>query len=73
YRRERIVLADKISSQIGRVDYARVRVENGKAVLLATSGASLLSSTTRADGFIAVDQDSEGFAAGEAVDVWMYD
>lgn len=73
YRRERIVLQDKISSQIGRVDYARVRVENGKAVLLATSGASLLSSTTKADGFVVVDQDSEGFAAGETVDVWMYD
>ena len=73
YRRERLVLEDKISSQIGRVDYARVRVENGRAILLATSGASLLSSTTRADGFVVVEQDSEGFAAGETVDAWMYD
>ncbi len=73
YRRERIELADKISSQIGRVDYARVRVENGKAVVVATSGASLLSSTTKSDGFVVIDQDSEGFAEGETVDVWMYD
>jgi molybdopterin molybdotransferase len=73
YRKERLVLGDKISSQIGRVDYARVRVENGRALLLATSGASLLSSTTKADGFVVIAQDSEGFAEGEAVDVWMYD
>lgn len=73
YHRERLVLHDRISSQIGRVDYARVRVEGGGAVLLATSGASRLSSTTQADGFVVIDQDSEGFAAGETVDAWMYD
>jgi molybdopterin molybdotransferase len=73
YRLARLPLQDKISSQIGRVDYARVRVENGKAIPLATSGASLLSSTTKADGFLAIDQDSEGYAAGETVDVWLYD
>jgi molybdopterin molybdotransferase len=73
YRRERYPLADRISSQIGRVDYARVKLERGRAVLLATSGASVLSSTTQADGFVAVEQDSEGFAAGDTVDVWMYD
>jgi len=73
YRKARLTLRDRISSEIGRVDYARVRVEDGQAVLLATSGASMLSSTTKADGFVAVDQDSEGFAAGETVDVWLYD
>jgi molybdopterin molybdotransferase len=50
-----------------------VKLERGRAVLLATSGASVLSSTTQADGFVAVEQDSEGFAAGDTVDVWMYD
>jgi molybdopterin molybdotransferase len=39
---------------------------------LAIGGASLLSSTTRADGFVLVDQDSEGFAAGAEVKVWLY-
>jgi molybdopterin molybdotransferase len=73
YRPARLPLRDRISSQIGRVDYARVRIEDGKAVLLATSGASLLSSTTRADGFVVVDQDSEGFADGDTVTVWLYD
>ena len=40
---------------------------------LATSGASLLSSTTRADGFVLVPRDSEGQAAGESVTVFLYD
>ncbi|MCH5375803.1 MAG: hypothetical protein JJ992_17665 [Planctomycetes bacterium] len=40
---------------------------------LAVSGASILSSTTRADGFVVVPQDSEGYPPGAEVDVWLYD
>jgi molybdopterin molybdotransferase len=36
------------------------------------AGAGVLSSTTRADGFVIVEQDSEGYAAGADVDVWLY-
>jgi len=32
----------------------------------------VLSSTTRADGFVIVSDDSEGYAAGSQVDVWLY-
>ena len=39
---------------------------------LAIGGASVLSSTTRADGFVIVPADSEGFAAGTDVEVWLY-
>jgi molybdopterin molybdotransferase len=39
---------------------------------IAIAGASVLSSTTRADGFVIVDDDSEGFAAGADVKVWLY-
>jgi molybdopterin molybdotransferase len=39
---------------------------------LAIAGASILSSTTRADGFVVVPDDSEGFAAGTEVDIWLY-
>jgi molybdopterin molybdotransferase len=73
YRRATIPLRDRISSQIGRTDYARVRVQNGHAELLATSGASALSTTTIADGFVVVHQDSEGIAAGQPAEVWLYD
>src|SRR5687767_7204195 len=65
-------LTRKISSPIGRLDYARVTLSNGAVEPLAVAGASLLSSTTRADGFVIVGDDSEGFAAGADVDVWLY-
>jgi molybdopterin molybdotransferase len=65
-------LVRKISSPIGRLDYARVRFEQGQVEPLSVSGASVLSSTTRADGFVIVEDDSEGFPAGADVDVWLY-
>ena len=61
YVQARGTLTRKISSPIGRLDYARVRLEQGRVEPLSMSGASLLSSTTRADGFVIVDDDSEGF------------
>jgi molybdopterin molybdotransferase len=72
YRGVRGTLTRKISSPIGRLDYARVKVDSGRVEPLSVSGASLLSSTTRADGFVIVEQDSEGYAAGSEVEVWLY-
>ena len=45
---------------------------HGRVEPLSVSGASVLSSTTRADGFVIVDEDSEGYAAGSEVTVWLY-
>jgi molybdopterin molybdotransferase len=73
YRSCRLPLARKISSAVGRVDYTRVRIEKDRVEPLATSGASILSSTTRADGFVLVPRDSEGFAEGDTVHVYLYD
>jgi molybdopterin molybdotransferase len=72
YRPVRGTLTRKISSPIGRLDYARVRVADGRVEPLAVTGASVLSSTTRADGFVVVGDDSEGVAAGGEVEVWLY-
>jgi molybdopterin molybdotransferase len=72
YRSIRARLARKISSPIGRLDYARVQVADGAVEPLAVGGASVLSSTTRADGFVIVPDDSEGFAPGSDVEVWLY-
>jgi molybdopterin molybdotransferase len=72
YRPVRARLARKISSPIGRLDYARVLVAGGVVEPLAVGGASMLSSTTRADGFVIVPDDSEGFAPGTEVEVWLY-
>jgi molybdopterin molybdotransferase len=67
-----VALARKISSPIGRLDYVRVRMLDGRAEPLATGSASVLSSTTRADGFVVVPADSEGFPPGADVKVWLY-
>jgi len=72
YRGVRGTLTRKISSPIGRLDYARVKFDSGRVEPVSVSGASLLSSTTRADGFVIVEQDSEGYAAGSEVEVWLY-
>ena len=66
-------LARKIVSMVGRVDYVRVRAQGGQVEPLAVSGASLLSTTTRADGFVLVPADLEGYPEGAAVRVHWYD
>ena len=66
-------LARKLASAVGRVDYVRVQIRDSQVEPLAISGASILTSTTRADGFVLVPRDSEGHAAGEMVRVHLYD
>jgi molybdopterin molybdotransferase len=66
-------LSRKIASAIGRVDYCRVRRVDGKVEPIALSGASILSSTTRADGFVIVPAASEGYGPGAEVSVYLYD
>lgn len=73
YRTCTLPLARKLTSAIGRVDYVRVAIRNGAVEPLATSGASVLSSTTRATGFVLVPRASEGFAEGTNVLVHCYD
>ena len=73
YPERRVPVARKIVSAVGRVDYCRVRLRDGEVEPLALSGASVLSSTTRADGFVVVPADSEGHAPGSEVTVYLYD
>ncbi len=73
YRRVRLPLARKIVSTVGRLDYMRVKVTEGQAEPLAIAGASVLSSTTRADGFVLIPPDSEGHPPGDEVEVLLYD
>lgn len=73
YRALRAKLARKISSEIGRLDYTRVAVEPAGVRPLAIGGASVLSSTTRADGFVIVPADCEGYPPGAEVEVLLYD
>lgn len=65
-------LRHKLTSVTGRVDYARVAIVDGEVEPRMTSGASILSSTTRADGCVIVPQDVEGISAGQRVTVHLY-
>jgi molybdopterin molybdotransferase len=68
----RMPLKRKIASALGRTDYVRVRIENSEVVPLAIRGASILSSTTRAHGFVIVKANDEGYAEGTPVSVHLY-
>ncbi|MAG29540.1 MAG: molybdenum cofactor biosynthesis protein [Deltaproteobacteria bacterium] len=73
HRRAMVPLARKIASEVGRTDYVRVAIEDGRAVPLATSGASILSSTVRAAGAVVVPRELEGMPEGEVVEIFLYD
>jgi molybdopterin molybdotransferase len=73
HRRLKRPVGRKIVSAIGRVDYCRVRIVDDSVEPIALSGASILSSTTRADGFVIVPSESEGYGPGTDVDVYLYD
>jgi molybdopterin molybdotransferase len=73
YRPTAAKLARKLTSVIGRLDYARVQLIEHQVEPLAIGGASILTSTTRADGFVVIPGDSEGYPAGHEVTVWLYD
>lgn len=73
HRRVRLPLARKIASEVGRTDYVRVAVEGGRVLPLATSGASILSSTVRAAGCVIVPRELEGMPEGAEVEVLLYD
>ena len=66
-------LSRKLVSTVGRTDYARVSIQNDLVVPIAISGASVLSSTTRADGFVIIPEDLEGYARDSEVTVYLYE
>jgi molybdopterin molybdotransferase len=51
----------------------RVCIEEGRVTPIATSGASILSSTVRADGCVLVPRGLEGMPEGARVEVLLYD
>lgn len=73
YEARRAVLGRKIASGLGRLECCRVRVSGDRAEPLAVADNRTLSTVVRADGFVLVPAQSEGFAAGDEVLVYMYD
>jgi len=72
YRKTQATLSRKLVSTVGRVDYARVKLDGDQVEPLAISGASVLTSTTQADGFVIIPADSEGYAAQSVVNIFLY-
>ncbi|PWG73505.1 hypothetical protein DF186_22730 [Enterococcus hirae] len=69
----RLELDRKVASGLGRLECCRVRVSGGHADPIAVSDNRTLSTAVRADGFVLVPEQSEGFAPGGEVAVYMYD
>lgn len=64
-------LAAKISSKIGHINFIRVVFEGDKVRPLAGARSGVLSSVSKADGFILIPENVEGYEAGEEVDVYL--
>jgi molybdopterin molybdotransferase len=73
YRPVALPLAAKLVSALGRTDYARVHIRADLVEPISVSGASILSGTSRADGFVIVPREREGYPAGSTVTVWQYE
>lgn len=69
YRVQKAVLTRKIFSELGFQTYTRVSIEDGMATPLRTRGAGVLSSISRADGYVIIPEDIEGYEAGSTVEV----
>jgi len=66
-------LDQKIHSPLGFKTYTRVKVEDGIAKHIRTSGSGVLSSITKSDGFIVIDEDTEGLNPGSLVEVNLFE
>ncbi len=73
YAKVVLPIAEQIRSAVGRVDYVRVKREGNAVAPVASGGASNLSSTVAADGFVLVPHNRDALAPGELADVWLYD
>ena len=63
----------QIESRSGRVEYVRVTDGPDGVRPVPLIGASMLSSTVIADGFVVVPPDRDGLVIGESVTVYRYD
>lgn len=69
------VLRKKIPSTLGRRDFVRVCLAQGDRLYaepLSTTGAGVISTMVKADGFVAVPENIEGIREGENVVVYLY-
>jgi molybdopterin molybdotransferase len=68
----RLPLKEKITSRQGYHTFVRVQIRQGEVESLMASGAGILSSVARADGYVVVPPNIEGYGAGTVVDVFWF-
>ncbi len=66
-------LSRKIASKPGYLSIVRVALKGEEAEPIMVSGAGILSSVARADGFVIVPEEQEGIEAGEMVEVCLFE
>lgn len=64
-------LTAKISSKIGYVNFIRVVFEGDKVRPIMGAGAGVLSSVAKADGYVLVPENVEGYEEGQEVEVFL--
>ena len=72
YRKQKLPLNRKLTSVKGRLDYVRVSIVDNRIEPVATAGASVLTSTTRADGFVIIPEEIEVYQTGEEIGCFFY-
>lgn len=66
-------LSRKIASKVGYQSIVRVALAGDEAVPIMSTGAGILSSVARADGFVIVPEECEGIEAGEIVEIHLFE
>lgn len=67
------VLERKIESSVGYRTFTRVKIKDNRVIPVRTSGAGIQSSITSADGYVMIEEDQEGIAKGENVEVVLFE
>jgi molybdopterin molybdotransferase len=70
-------ITKRVSTVLGRKTFVRVRVlqRNGEffAVPISARGSGIISTMTKANGYVVVPENREGLEKGEAVSVYLFD
>ncbi|MGA7077038.1 MAG: molybdopterin molybdotransferase MoeA [Halobacteriota archaeon] len=66
-------LAGKITGKPGSRTYARVAIRNERVEPIMVSGSGILSSMAKADGFVIIPENVEGYDEGQQVQVVLFD
>jgi molybdopterin molybdotransferase len=67
-KRVKMTICKDRPSQLGRMEFVRCRIRSGMVEPIRKSGSSMLSSIASADGFILIDELTEGLNKGDIVE-----